>query len=33
MIANEYQGITDYIKGKDKVYKRIRAKENEGKNN
>ena len=26
MIANEYQGITDYIKGKDKVYKRIRSK-------
>ena len=27
MIAIEYQGITDYIQGKDKVYKRIREKE------
>ena len=26
MIANEYQGISDYIKGKDKVYQRIRNK-------
>ena len=26
MIASEYQGITDYIKGKDKVYQRIRNK-------
>lgn len=28
MIASEYQGITDYIKGKDKVYQRIRSKKN-----
>lgn len=32
MIASEYQGITDYIKGKDKVYKRIRNK-NQGNSN
>ena len=24
MIAHEYQGITEYIKGKDRIYKRIR---------
>ena len=28
MIASEYQGITDYIKGKDKIYHRIRTKKN-----
>ena len=28
MIAYEYQGISDYIKGKDKVYKKIRNKQN-----
>ncbi len=28
MIAYEYQGITAYIKGKDKLYQRIRSKEN-----
>ena len=28
MIAYEYQGITDYIKGKDKIYQRLRAKDN-----
>ena len=28
MIAYEYQGITDYIKGKDKIYQRLRNKAN-----
>ena len=28
LIASEYQGITDYIKGKDAVYNRIRKKGN-----
>lgn len=27
MIAYEYQGITDYIKGKDKLYQKIRNKQ------
>ena len=28
MIAYEYQGISDYIKGKDKLYQKIRNKQN-----
>lgn len=32
MIASEYQGITDYIKGKEKVYQRIRSQEHSGQN-
>lgn len=31
-IAYEYQGITDYIKGKDKIYQSIRSKKSQGKN-
>ena len=26
IIANEYQGISDYIKGKDRIYNSIRKK-------
>ena len=31
-IAYEYQGITDYIKGKDRIYKHIRERDSKGKN-